>query len=57
VISAQTRRKLAHDLVNHELSERQSLAIVGTSASAYRYETRPDRNIETAVHRGVGTSS
>ena len=31
-------------MVDKGLSERRSLAIVGMSASAYRYATRPDRN-------------
>jgi hypothetical protein len=31
-------------MVDKGLSERRSLAIVGMSASAYRYETRPDGN-------------
>jgi hypothetical protein len=33
-------------MVDRGLSERRSLAVVGMSASAYRYETRPDRNAE-----------
>ncbi len=45
-MSAPARRELVRHLVNHELSERRSLAIAGMSASAYRYETRPDRNVE-----------
>ncbi len=45
-MSAPARRELVRHLVNHELSERRSLAIAGISASAYRYETRPDRNVE-----------
>lgn len=33
-------------MVEQGLSERQSLAVAGMSASAYRYATRPDRNGE-----------
>jgi hypothetical protein len=33
-------------MVDKGLSERRSLAIVGMSASAYRYETLPDGNEE-----------
>jgi transposase InsO family protein len=33
-------------MVGQGLSERRSLMIVGMSASAYRYETRSDRNVE-----------
>lgn len=33
-------------MIDKGLSERCSLAIAGMSASAYRYETRPDRNVE-----------
>jgi transposase InsO family protein len=32
-------------MVSNELSERRALAIVGMSASAYRYKGRPDRNV------------
>ena len=32
-------------MIGKGLSERRSLAIVGMSASAYRYPTRPDRNV------------
>lgn len=33
-------------MIDKGLSERRSLAIAGMSASAYRYATRPDRNME-----------
>lgn len=33
-------------MVDHGLSERRSLMIAGMSASAYRYATQPDRNVE-----------
>jgi putative transposase len=46
VVSAPARRELVRHMVSNELSERRALAIVGMSASAYRYETRPDRNVE-----------
>jgi transposase InsO family protein len=46
VVSAPDRRELVRHLIGRELSERRSLAIAGISASAYRYEPRPDRNVE-----------
>jgi transposase InsO family protein len=46
VVSAPARRELVRHMVDRGLSERRSLAVVGMSASAYRYETRPDRNAE-----------
>ncbi len=33
-------------MVGKGLSERRSLKVIGMSASAYRYATRPDRNVE-----------
>jgi putative transposase len=44
VVSAPARRELVRHIVDKGLSERRSLAIVGMSASAYRYATRPDGN-------------
>jgi hypothetical protein len=32
-------------MVEQGLSERRSLAIAGMSASAYRYDAQPDRNV------------
>nr|WP_250879187.1 IS3 family transposase [Luteibacter anthropi] len=46
MVSAPDRRELVRYLVGRELSERRSLAIADMSASAYRYEPRPDRNVE-----------
>jgi hypothetical protein len=46
MVSAPDRRELVRYLVGRELRERRSLAIGGVSASAYRYEPRPDRNVE-----------
>ncbi|GAA0915769.1 hypothetical protein GCM10009552_33760 [Rothia nasimurium] len=46
MVSAPDRRELVRYLVSRELSERRSLAIAGMSAGAYRYEPRPDRNVE-----------
>jgi hypothetical protein len=46
MVSAPDRRELVRYLIGQELSERRSLAIAGTSASAYRYESRPDPNVE-----------
>nr|WP_240003952.1 IS3 family transposase [Luteibacter sp. 9135] len=45
MVSAPDRRELVRYLIGKELSERRSLAIAGMSASAYRYEPRPDRNV------------
>ena len=44
MVSAPARRELVRHIVDKGLSERRSLAIVGMSASAYRYATRPDGN-------------
>ncbi len=44
MVTAPARRELVRQMVDKGLSERRSLAIVGMSASAYRYATRPDRN-------------
>ncbi|WP_354513391.1 IS3 family transposase [Luteibacter sp. PvP019] len=46
MVSAPDRRELVRYLMGQELSERRSLAIAGMSASAYRYEPRPDPNVE-----------
>src|SRR5512142_156993 len=46
MVSAPGRRELVRYLIERNLSERRSLAIAGMSASAYRYEIRPDRNVE-----------
>ncbi|QNH26060.1 IS3 family transposase [Xanthomonas theicola] len=46
LVRAPDRRELVRYLVGRELSERRSLTIAGMSASAYRYEPRPDRNVE-----------
>jgi len=46
VVSAPARRELVRQMVDQGLSERRSLAVAGMSASAYRYATRPDRNME-----------
>ncbi len=45
-MSAPDRREPVRYLIGQELSERRSLAIAGMSASAYRYEPRPDPNVE-----------
>lgn len=49
-MSAPARRVLVHQLMDRGLSERRSLAVVRMSASALRYEPRPDRNIELREH-------
>jgi putative transposase len=46
VVSAPARRELVRQMIDKGLSERRSLAVAGMSASAYRYATRPDRNVE-----------
>jgi putative transposase len=46
VVTAPTRRALVRYLVESGLSERRALAMLRMSASAYRYQPRPDRNTE-----------
>ena len=46
MVSAPARRELVRYMVEKGLSERRSLAVMGMSASALRYEPRPDRNVE-----------
>jgi putative transposase len=46
VVSAPARRELVRQMVDQGLSERRSLAVAGMSASAYRYATQPDHNVE-----------
>ncbi len=46
MVSAPDRRELVRYLIGQELSERRALAIAGMRASAYRYEPRPDSNVE-----------
>lgn len=46
MVSAPARRELVRQMIDKGLSERCSLAVVGMSASAYRYATRSDRNVE-----------
>jgi len=63
-VTAPARRAQVRDLVDIGLSERRALGAVRMSASAYRYEPRPDRNgelrerIQALAHRhkryGVG---
>jgi len=45
-VTAPARRALVRDLVGKGLSERRALVAVCMSASAYRYEPRPDGNDE-----------
>ena len=44
MVSAPARRELVRHMINHGLSERRSLRVIGMSASAYRYEPAQDRN-------------
>src|SRR5690606_15379278 len=46
VVTAPARRALVRELVTRGLSERRALVVVRMSASAYRYQPRPDRNGE-----------
>jgi hypothetical protein len=46
VVSAPARRELVRQMVDKGLSERRSLAVVGMSASAYRYVPCPDHNVD-----------
>jgi transposase InsO family protein len=45
VVSAPARRELVRQMMGRGLSERRALAVVQMSASALRYEPRPDRNV------------
>jgi len=46
VVTAPARRALVRDMVGQGFSERRALAVVCMSASAYRYQPQPDRNVE-----------
>ena len=46
MVTAPARRELVRHLVGKELSERRALAVVRMSASALRYTSRPDKNVE-----------
>lgn len=46
MVTAPARRALVRDMVGEGLSERRALAVVCMSASAYRYQPQPDRNVE-----------
>lgn len=43
-MSAPARRELVRHMTSQGLSERRSLRVIGMSASAYRYESAPQRN-------------
>jgi putative transposase len=45
-VTAPARRTLVRQMFKRGLSERRSLLVVQMSASAFRYEPRPDRNVE-----------
>ena len=45
MVKAPARREAVHALAGCGLSERHALRIVGMSASAYRYQPAPDRNV------------
>ena len=44
-MKAPARREVVRALAEHGLSERHALRIIGMSASAYRYQPAPDRNV------------
>lgn len=46
MVSAPARQTLVRQWVGKGLSERRALSVVRMSASALRYESRPDRNVE-----------
>jgi len=46
MVTAPARRELVRWMGTRGLSERRSLAFIGMSASAFRYQPRPDRNVE-----------
>lgn len=45
-MSAPARRELVRYMVDKGLSERRALAVAHMSASAFRYQRQPDRNVE-----------
>ena len=45
-LTAQVKRELVRQMVKRGLSERRALRALRMSASAFRYEPRPDRNVE-----------
>jgi transposase InsO family protein len=45
VVTVPARRELVRAMIGQGLSERRALAVVGMSASAFRYRPRPDRNV------------
>ena len=46
MLSAPVRRELVRQMTTQGLSERRAPCVVRMSAGAYRYATRPDRNVE-----------
>ena len=52
MVTAPAKRELVRWMGTRGLSERRCLGVVGMSASALRYEPRPDRNVAKAVARG-----
>lgn len=45
MVKAPARRELVHHLAGRGLSERHALRVIGMSASAYRYQPAPNRNM------------
>lgn len=46
MVTAPARRELVRWMGTRGLTERRSLAFIGMSASSFRYQPRPDRNVE-----------
>ena len=45
-MTAPVRRALVREMIDRGLSERRALGVARMSASAFRYQARPDRNVE-----------
>ncbi len=45
-MTAPVRRALVREMIDRGLSERRALVVARMSASALRYQPRPDRNVE-----------
>lgn len=52
-MTAPTRRLLVRSMVEKGLSERRALVVARMSASAVRYEPRPDHNVELREQAGA----
>jgi putative transposase len=45
-LSAPARRELVREMKSQGLSERRALTVIGMSASSFRYQVAPDRNVQ-----------